>query len=99
MTNRLNNFGYAQLEMTKTGKKIPKGVKINCHEFHKSIVNIEEEKILKLSKQIYDGSIKTWECGYQKNNTLGGYPHVHFMGNTKFLEGLIKCNIKKKATV
>lgn len=80
MTERLQNFGYAELNYGET--------KINCHEFHKSKVELSEEKVYSLVKNSYDGSHKTWQCGYAKNNVLAGYPHVHFFGNINFLEKL-----------
>lgn len=87
MTKFLQNFGYANLEY--------EGLKINCHEFHKSYVTIEEEKLYKLTKDMYDGSKKEWSCGHVKNNTLGAYPHVHFFGNMDFLKNLLKRSYKK----
>lgn len=82
MTSRLNRFGYARVET--------KGFKINCHEFHKSKVNLEEKTVYKVKKDMYTGETKTWECGYKKNNTLAGYPHIHFFSNMEFLEYLLE---------
>lgn len=90
MTTKLQNFGYAEIAIDKENSILPKGTKINCHEFHKSYVNSNEEKIYKLTKTMYDGTEKNWTCGYIKNNTLGGYAHVHFFGNLEFLEYLLK---------
>lgn len=90
MTNRLQNFGYAQLKVVRENSIISKELKINCHEFHKSYIESEEEKAYELIKESYDGSIKKWTCGYTKGNTLGAYGHVHFFGNIKVLEELIK---------
>ncbi|WP_097026450.1 cobyrinate a,c-diamide synthase [Clostridium peptidivorans] len=90
MTTKLQNFGYAEIAIDKENNILPKGIKINCHEFHKSYVDSSEEKIYKLVKTMYDGTEKNWTCGYIKNNTLGGYAHVHFFGNLEFLEYLLK---------
>lgn len=89
MTKRLQNFGYAEIEVGKENKILPKGLKINCHEFHKSYVDLKEDKIYELTKDVYDRSKRNWQCGYTKNNTLGAYGHVHFFGNMEFIKNLI----------
>lgn len=90
MTNRLQNFGYAQVEVNKENNILPKGFKINCHEFHKSKINSFEGKVYKLTKNVYNGTIKEWSCGYYKKNTLGSYAHIHFFSNVNFLKYLTK---------
>lgn len=90
MTDRLQNFGYAEIEVSNKNSILPLGLKINCHEFHKSAVASEEEKIYTLTKTIYDGSLKQWNCGYNKNNTLAAYGHVHFFGNLEMLKALLE---------
>lgn len=89
MTKKLQNFGYAKLKVEKENNVLPTELEINCHEFHKSYVSLEEEKIYGLIKEVYDGSLKTWNCGYVKNNTLGAYGHVHFFGNMKMIKSLL----------
>ncbi len=91
MTKKLQNFGYAQSEVDKENKILKVGTKINCHEFHKSYVDLKEEKFCKLTKEMYDKTLKTWSCGYIKNNTLGAYAHIHFFGNMEIIKQLI-CN-------
>lgn len=82
MTKRLNRFGYATL--------LFKNIEINCHEFHKSKVNLNEETMYDVIKTSYTGEKINWRCGYKKNNTLAGYPHVHFFGNLEFIKELLK---------
>jgi cobyrinic acid a,c-diamide synthase len=93
MTSRLQNFGYAEVKINKKNPILPEGIKINCHEFHTSYVELSENKIYEVTKETFDGTIKKWECGYVKNNTLAGYAHVHFIGNLELLRELItvKC--------
>ena len=81
MTNKLNRFGYAAINVN--------GIRINCHEFHKSIVISDEATIYSVEKVNYQRQSIKWDCGYKKKNTLAGYPHVHFFGNIKFLEYLL----------
>ncbi|SNV70556.1 cobyrinate a,c-diamide synthase [Clostridium cochlearium] len=90
MTKRLQNFGYAQLEVCKENKIFPKGLTINCHEFHKSIVELDEKTIFKINKTMYNGETKNWHCGYIKGNTIAAYAHVNFLGNIEFLKALLK---------
>lgn len=90
MSNTLRNFGYAFIEIEKENAIIEKGIKINCHEFHSSYVELKEEQIYKLNKEMYDNSIKNWKCGYIKKNTLGAYGHVHFFENLSFLKSILK---------
>ncbi|SQB36127.1 cobyrinate a,c-diamide synthase [Clostridium cochlearium] len=90
MTKRLQNFGYAQLEVCKENEIFPKGLTINCHEFHKSIVELDEKTIFKINKTMYNGETKNWHCGYIKGNTIAAYAHVNFLGNTEFLKALLK---------
>ena len=95
MTNRLNNFGYAKLEIKEENLKLPKKLSINCHEFHKSKVHLEETPIYEVSKEDILGDVKKWNCGYVKNNTLAGYPHIHLFGNMDFIENILMGKEKK----
>lgn len=90
MTGKLNNFGYAEVNVAEENSILPKGLRIRCHEFHKSVTNCEEDRIYELSKESYDGTIKNWKCGYIKNNTLAAYAHIHFFSNREFLRNLIE---------
>lgn len=90
MTKSLQNFGYAQIEVNKENLVLPKGFKINCHEFHKSKISSSEEKIYKITKTMYDVSVKEWDCGYYKKNVLASYAHIHFFNNINFLNHFIK---------
>lgn len=89
LSDKLVNFGYAVLNVSKENHIFNKGLKINCHEFHKSCVKLEERKIFTLNKDYYDVK-KQWECGYIKNNVVGSYAHIHFYGNIEFFNSLIK---------
>ena len=90
LTKKLQNFGYAEIVVALENNILPQNLSINCHEFHKSTVNLVEEKVLKLSKKVYDGSQKHWECGYAKKNTIAAYGHVHFFGNLEWFREIFK---------
>lgn len=85
MTKTLQNFGYAEIKVQKENL-LPQGFKINCHEFHKSRINNAEENVYKLTKNVYNGTTKTWDCGYFKKKTIAAYPHIHFFSNMHFLK-------------
>lgn len=84
MTKSLQRFGYSNVEIQ--GEKI----NINCHEFHKSDVDIKEERIYNVTKESWNGNTLKWNCGYKKENTIASYPHIHFFGNMEFLKWLIE---------
>ncbi|MBC5629426.1 cobyrinate a,c-diamide synthase [Clostridium sp. NSJ-6] len=88
MTKSLQRFGYSNVEIQ--GEKININININCHEFHKSDVDIKEERIYNVTKESWNGNTLKWNCGYKKENTIAGYPHIHFFGNMEFLKWLIE---------
>ncbi|MGH4123074.1 MAG: cobyrinate a,c-diamide synthase [Clostridium sp.] len=90
LTKTLQNFGYAEIKVEVENNIISKNMSINCQEFHKSTVELEAEKVFKLSKQVYDGSLKNWKCGYALKNTLAAYGHVHFFGNLEWFKEIFK---------
>ena len=89
MTDKLQNFGYAKLKVEKVNSIKGKTLEINCHEFHKSYVELREEKRFKLTKTMYNNTNKDWDCGYIKSNTKALYAHIHFFGNSEFFKSFI----------
>lgn len=90
LTKKLQNFGYAEIKVDAENNILPQNMSINCHEFHKSFVDLSEEKMFKLSKEGYDGNKKNWQCGYVKKNTIAVYGHVHFWGNLQWFKEIFK---------
>ena len=89
MTDKLVNFGYAKLQVSEENNIFPRGLEINCQEFHKSQVLLKEQRIFNLSKNYYEEE-KNWQCGYMKKNVIATYAHIHFYGNIEFFNSLIK---------
>ena len=89
MTDKLVNFGYAKLQVLNENHIFGKNLEINCHEFHKSYVQLKEETIFSISKNYYEEEIK-WQCGYIRKNVIATYAHIHFYGNIEFFNSLIK---------
>ena len=93
MTNKLQNFGYCKVKIDNKcfdNRSIEDNeFEINAHEFHKSKVDLDEDNVYEVEKTLYNGEVLKWKCGYFKNNTLGGYAHINFLGNEKLLKALV----------
>ncbi|GEA32856.1 cobyrinate a,c-diamide synthase [Clostridium diolis] len=93
MTNKLQNFGYCNVKIDNkcfNNRSIKDNeFEINAHEFHKSKVDLDEDNVYEVEKTLYNGEALKWKCGYFKNNTLGGYAHINFLGNEELLKALV----------
>lgn len=82
MTRRLQRFGYVTIEYN--------GHTLKGHEFHHSRLIENKEKNYTLEYEVTKASDnKKWPCGLCRKNTLAAYGHIHFLGNTVFLDELI----------
>lgn len=88
ITDSLVNFGYAELQVENENHILPKGLRINCHEFHKSYIETKEPTVFRLNKEFYEE--KQWQCGYVKNNVIAAYAHIHFYSNMEFFDSLLR---------
>lgn len=78
MSKRLNinKFGYISLETSD-------GIKVKGHEFHYSdVYNTEKSKYYYKVNKI--NNEREWKDGFFINNTIAGYPHIHFYSNLDF---------------
>ncbi len=83
MTDRLQRFGYMEAAIRPGTPFTPeKGLSIRGHEFHytKRVDSEEYPHVYDVTKERRTAKV-TWEEGYVKNNTVGGYPHFHFYAN------------------
>ena len=82
MKDRLNirRFGYIDIVTTT-------GVRGRAHEFHYSGVDEGEGR-----RYFFDAAKadRGWKCGEMAGNTIGGYPHIHFLGNEEIFEELFR---------
>jgi cobyrinic acid a,c-diamide synthase len=87
----LNPYNKSKYNTQEDSKKAmsEEYFEINGHEFHKSKVNLEENKVYEVEKNQYDGEIIKWQCGYIKGNTLAGYAHINFQSNIEFAKKII----------
>ncbi|MDR1963278.1 MAG: cobyrinate a,c-diamide synthase [Planctomycetaceae bacterium] len=86
MTDRLQNFGYVKLTANHDNMLCLKGETINAHSFHYSASNNEGGDFT--ATKISNGD--SYPCIVATPRIFAGYPHIHFRGNSKFAEGLIK---------
>ncbi|MBA2886035.1 cobyrinic acid a,c-diamide synthase [Clostridium beijerinckii] len=93
MTNKLQNFGYCKVKIDNkcfNNRSLEDNeFEVNAHEFHKSKVDLDEDNVYEVEKILYNGEVLKWKCGYFKNNTLGGYAHINFLGNEELLKALV----------
>ena len=83
MQDRLNikRFGYIEC-------KTADGDIVRGHEFHYSDIaglTGDEEYYFDISKP---NKNRNWRCGFVNNNTIAGYPHIHFYSNIGFFKNL-----------
>lgn len=78
MTDRLQRFGYVNIEFTGENVLGKKGQAARGHEFHHSIVEGITYPATYLVKSAFSG--RQWSCGYRRANTLAAYAHIDFWG-------------------
>lgn len=93
LTNKLQNFGYIDMELKVDCMLGSKGDKMTAHEFHKSASEIQKDTVFEISKTM---GKNTWEGGYIYKNTYGGYPHISFLGNLQVLKNILESIERKK---
>jgi cobyrinic acid a,c-diamide synthase len=78
MTDRLQRFGYVDIEFTADNVLGKAGQSARGHEFHHSLVEGITCPATYLIKSAFSGS--QWHCGYRRANTLAAYAHIDFWG-------------------
>lgn len=90
MTDGLQRFGYAELELREECVYGQAGTKTRIHEFHHSQVEeVTEPKAYLLAKKNTKGIKKEWQCGFIKGNGIAGYPHFHFYSNVELARNFL----------
>jgi cobyrinic acid a,c-diamide synthase len=77
MTDRLVNFGYVTVELTRACILGPQGTMLRGHSFHYSRIANAPEVNTNYSIQ-YSLSGRLEEEGYERGNVLASYVHLHF---------------------
>lgn len=71
MTDRLQRFGYVTVT-DRTGLSFP------AHEFHHALAEPLSGAAMAYRVQKASAPEKTWDCGYEKKQTLAAFAHVYF---------------------
>jgi cobyrinic acid a,c-diamide synthase len=90
MTNKLQNFGYLELQGLTDTVLFNQGERIKAHEFHKSIVLRTDDDFCIQGEKVKNGQKIEWHCGRKYKNVFGMYPHVYFPANEKFAGNFVK---------
>ncbi len=84
MTNKLQNFGYAEATALQDTPFLKSGERVRVHEFHKSLLHREQEPCCVSIEKQRDGKLEGWQCGMTRENVFGMYPHLYFPANMQF---------------
>ena len=84
MTNKLQNFGYCEMEAVRDNLLCKNGEEINAHFFRYSISDNEGDcfNAKKRNGQMFP-------CVVSEKNIFAGYQHLHFCGNPAFAENFM----------
>ncbi|MCF6462890.1 cobyrinate a,c-diamide synthase [Clostridium sp. Cult1] len=86
MTDRLQRFGYTNIQLMEDTILGRRGEELVGQEFHRSIIEIEDRPLYYISKPKTN---RNWQCGYSYKNVLGAYPHINFLGNMEAFNYLL----------
>jgi cobyrinic acid a,c-diamide synthase len=78
MTDRLQRFGYVDIEFTGENVLGKAGQNARGHEFHHSLIEGITFPTTYLVESAFSG--QQWHCGYRRANTLAAYAHIDFWG-------------------
>lgn len=85
MTKGLKRFGYSEARANEDTLLAHINETIKGHEFHHSEFFTELPCAFSLYKTQNGKVVKEWAGGYQLNNTLASYLHIHFYQNPHLL--------------
>ena len=86
MTQKLNRFGYVEIEAQQDNLLCAAGEKIRGHEFHYSDSTNNGAAFL-ARKASGKGS---WSCVQAHASLYAGYPHIHLWGNPSFAQSFVR---------
>lgn len=86
LIDRLDRFGYVDIELTEDCLLGKEGHRIKGQEFHKTMLDTGEKEIFKITKPM---SKRSWVCGYKYKNVLAYFQNINFLGNKKALEHML----------
>lgn len=85
-TEKLQHFGYVELEALKDNLLCQAGDRIRAHEFHRCVSNLSTNTF-----RATKGG-REWFSFFSTNNLLAGFPHIHYYANPQFARNFVeKC--------
>lgn len=93
ITNKLQHFGYADIELKKNCLLGKKGQRLTGQEFHKSVSQVNLDTVYTLKGPMTEAA---WNCGYELNNVLAAYAHINFLGNMNSFKSIMDRAVKNK---
>lgn len=78
MTERLQRFGYVQVE-DRTGLCFP------AHEFHHAVAEPLEGACMAYTVRKASAQQKAWACGFERKRTLAAFAHAHFLSHPELV--------------
>lgn len=84
MTAELVRFGYKLLTAKADNMLCRAGESVPCHEFHYSDSDNNGDSFTA------ERNGRKYDCIAAEGNVFAGYPHIHFRGNQRFAEGLVR---------
>lgn len=91
MTQKLQNFGYYEIEAHRDNLLCNTGGRINAHFFRHSVSDYEGDCFMAIKQ-----SGKSFPCIVSQRNIFAGYQHLHFWGNPDFAGNFINACIEYK---
>lgn len=89
-TERLQRFGYIEMEAQRDNVLCKKGEKIKAHEFH--YYDSENNGVDFTARK---NNCK-WGCAHADESLFAGYPHMHFYTDKKFAENFMNACEKRR---
>jgi len=90
MTDRLQRFGYHELEALTDTFLFSKGQKLRSHEFHYSIWEVEKGEF----KKLY--ALGGEEVGFYDRQILASYQHLHFGQDPELAQNFVQAAQKHR---
>ncbi|AOT72377.1 cobyrinate a,c-diamide synthase [Geosporobacter ferrireducens] len=92
MTNRLQRFGYVEVNIEKPCVISHIPVRVKGHEFHRSIITSPQNADYgyQVVKKRSGEPVNSWHCGLLKQNVLAGYAHIHFYNHKELAKDFIE---------
>ena len=78
MTERLQRFGYVQVE-DRTGLRFP------AHEFHHAVAEPLDGARMAYNVRKAGAPQRAWACGFERKRTLAAFAHTHFLSHPELV--------------